>query len=422
MTLRLKETKYINTLSVHVAERYLSPTDNQITELKKDIEEKGQRVPILVHRILRNTYRLVAGATRLQAMVQLGEKKIYATICHADSDTEYQIAELDENVMRRDLTAEQRSEMKAKMRELQKQAMANVEPAKGGRGKKGGISEAARAAGIPRQTAQRRKGAQNTSSGQVCANAKSVGAKQAAKTRAMSKTCDAYGAKFGTPQTMQLDDNIIRLMEASLKSGVDAPELIELKRKQQEYLQEYDRKEAEFLATPITADTECDYTARIKNHKLYEGDCGLAWARYFEYRDEHPECTPLTSDDIAYVSQWTDAAHASPSDNMTESESEESESEESVSEESESEYLDHPNGDDREYSTVIAASLENVMRRMTCVTKDEPEWPDVIEYIGLPKLRKIIAVLQAVHDAHLKDTANDDQLADQAHDIKLRLH
>ena len=56
-------------------------------------------------------------------------------------------------------------------RAVERQQMAEVEPAKGGRGKKGGISEAARKAGLTRRTAQRRmtetKPAQNTKSGQV---------------------------------------------------------------------------------------------------------------------------------------------------------------------------------------------------------------------------------------------------------------
>jgi len=73
---------------------------------------------------------------------------------------------------------------------------------------------------------------------------------------------------------------------------------------------EYDRKQEEFQATPITAKTERKYTALIKNRKLYEGACELAWEMYFKFRDEHPDCEPLTPDDLAYVGQWTSCAMA----------------------------------------------------------------------------------------------------------------
>jgi hypothetical protein len=51
---------------------------------------------------------------------------------------------------------------------IRESASVSATPAKGGRGKKGGVSAAARGAGIPRSTAQRRqKPAHNTQSGQV---------------------------------------------------------------------------------------------------------------------------------------------------------------------------------------------------------------------------------------------------------------
>ena len=323
MALRINQTKYIDTLSVAVQDRYLEPTDNQIAELKKDIEEKGQRVPILVHRILRNTYRLVAGMTRLQAMVQLGEKKIYATICSADSPEDIQIAELDENVMRRDLTAEQRSEMKKKMIELQKQVMAKVEPAKGGRGKKGGISEAARTAGISRRTAERRKGAHNPKSAQV-------------------------SAKPAKPDPHQ------KLVE---------------------------------LAESDPAKMAKEYTKLIQKHKLYEGACHLPWAKYFEYRNQHPdECNLLTNEDLAYVGQWTDAG-PDPVDIKA-----------------------------VDQLTEVLAGLRFYTNR-----QEHPAWPIAIEAIGgSAELLKTINALQEIGLAHLKKNPPLD--TEQADDTKPSVH
>src|SRR5258708_210085 len=95
------------------------------------------------------------------------------------------------------------------------------------------------------------------------------GAKRAAKTRARHKTTDIYAAKFGRVYGVQ-DDKLLRQMEAALKSGVDLPALVKRKREHEEQLAEYDRKQAKFLVTPITAKTEQHYTDMIKNRRLYE--------------------------------------------------------------------------------------------------------------------------------------------------------
>jgi hypothetical protein len=46
----------------------------------------------------------------------------------------------------------------------------------------------------------------------------------------------------------------------------------------------------------------------IKTQRLYEGACDLSWEQYFEYRDEHPDCTALSQDDLAYAGMWTSCA------------------------------------------------------------------------------------------------------------------
>jgi hypothetical protein len=140
------------------------------------------------------------------------------------------------------------------------------------------------------------------------AERRSAGAKQAAKSRAENRLAIAYGERFGHVYGVQ-ERWFYKAMEAALLSGVDNPRLIKRRRKIEERTAKYDRKQAKFLATPIKAKTEREYTALIKQRRLYEGACELAWARYFEYRDAHHDCEPLTADDLAYAGMWT-ACHA----------------------------------------------------------------------------------------------------------------
>jgi hypothetical protein len=118
------------------------------------------------------------------------------------------------------------------------------------------------------------------------AERRSHGAKQAAKTRARNKMADTYAAKFGRVYGVQ-DAKLDRQMTTALETGVDIPELVERKREHNEHAAEYDRKRAEFLATPIPAET--DYTTMIKQRRLYEGACMLAWEMYFKFREDHPD-------------------------------------------------------------------------------------------------------------------------------------
>jgi hypothetical protein len=62
------------------------------------------------------------------------------------------------------------------------------------------------------------------------------------------------------------------------------------------------------LLAPITPEKERAYTRLIKTRTLYEGACELSWQQYFEYREVHPECEPLSSDDIDYAGWWTACA------------------------------------------------------------------------------------------------------------------
>jgi hypothetical protein len=64
------------------------------------------------------------------------------------------------------------------------------------------------------------------------------------------------------------------------------------------------------LAKLSGPEMEREYTALIQDRQLYEGACELPWSRYFKYRDQHTGSAPLSSDDLRYVGQWTNAAPA----------------------------------------------------------------------------------------------------------------
>lgn len=153
----------IKTLSVwkiDIGERLFPPTEKRVKELEAAIAADGQHTPIMVRAVTGDTFKVVAGAARLMALRNLERPTVDARLV-TGLDIDYQIAELSENFDRHDLTREQRAEIAGKLADLRRQretdAVRDVKPAKGGRGKKGGLSEAARQAGIPRSTAQRRK-------------------------------------------------------------------------------------------------------------------------------------------------------------------------------------------------------------------------------------------------------------------------
>jgi ParB-like nuclease domain len=164
---RTKDIKVLQ-ISCSDSERYLPPEPIAVETMKKLLRDLGQIHPISVYPITRNSYRLISGATRFRAAVALQWKTIRASIW-TGSAIDFEIHELAENVGRHELSAAKRKEMRAKIKELQARQLANIAPSKGGRGKKGGLADAARQADMPRSTAQRRqaKPAHNPKSGQV---------------------------------------------------------------------------------------------------------------------------------------------------------------------------------------------------------------------------------------------------------------
>ena len=157
-------TRTVSVNNVHIKERILPPTKTRVDAMAKSLSGSlGQLQPILVTKYLHSAWKVVAGATRLLAAKQLGWKEIEATIISADNDIEYQLIEIAENLDRHDLTQRERSQLGNKEKKLRAQQIAEIEAevrkqakAKGGRGRKGGLANAARKAGVPRTTAQDR--------------------------------------------------------------------------------------------------------------------------------------------------------------------------------------------------------------------------------------------------------------------------
>jgi hypothetical protein len=170
MTHTLEATRRIQIANISTSERFYKPSPKQIDEMAASLKAIGQLTAIMVHPVTRTSWRIVAGGTRLLAAFKLGWTHIRADIISGSAD-DYRIIELTENAERRNLTAAQRKQARAELRKLIREKLAGAKAAKGGRGKKGGLSEAAREMGVARSTAQdaSKKPAGNTENRHVSA-------------------------------------------------------------------------------------------------------------------------------------------------------------------------------------------------------------------------------------------------------------
>lgn len=166
---RKRQTKMIDVASIKIEDRILKPSKARVAAMAKSLSsDLGQLNPILVTRHLM-AWRVVAGATRLMAAQELDWDQIEATIIGADNDYDYKLIEIGENIERHDLSETERKRLKDMQRELRAARLTHFEKlaagdqpevppkkAKGGRGKKGGVADAARKAGVSRSTARDR--------------------------------------------------------------------------------------------------------------------------------------------------------------------------------------------------------------------------------------------------------------------------
>jgi len=121
----------------------------------------------------------------------------------------------------------------------------------------------------------------------------------------------AYGLKFPGSWSGFLTRDVERAMRSALKTGKDHPVMIAIRERNARNRAEYDAALAAEHAQPFTPDLEKEYTAKIKNRRIMEGDCERPWQNYFDYRAAHAsDVEPLDATDLAYAGQWTSCAVA----------------------------------------------------------------------------------------------------------------
>lgn len=138
--------------------RALQP--DKVIDLVASIQLVGMINPIGV-RMVDDSPRLVYGRHRLAAARSLSWTDIECHVLDAD-DRRTRMAEIAENLHRAELTALERSEQIVEWLDLAREAsddkpgqVAQVSPARGGRGNRGGLSEAASEIGITREGGRR---------------------------------------------------------------------------------------------------------------------------------------------------------------------------------------------------------------------------------------------------------------------------
>ena len=156
-------TNNVKVDAIKSIDRILPPTQARIDAMANALgERRGQLASILITEH-GDGWRVVAGATRHAAAVLLGWEYIKATIV-SGTEAQLRLMEIEENLERAHLSDDERALLKAKERELRAERLTAFEtaleeapptPAKGGRGKKGGVRAAARKAGVPKSTAYR---------------------------------------------------------------------------------------------------------------------------------------------------------------------------------------------------------------------------------------------------------------------------
>jgi hypothetical protein len=168
--------------SIDVGDRIIAPSQKRIGDMIKSLEKAGQINPIQITKGHGDRWKLVTGAARLAAAKKLGWHQIKANPIAADNPFDLQLLEIEENLGRHDLTDAERKRLTAMEKKLRAQRVAHFEnliknPPQAATGKaprrkrhdvptgkrkgrpKGGVSDTARKAGIPKSTAHRRASA-----------------------------------------------------------------------------------------------------------------------------------------------------------------------------------------------------------------------------------------------------------------------
>ncbi len=96
--------------------RRIDPGDVDV--LRESIRENGLLNPVTVRPVGHGTYVLVAGQRRLRACRQLAWTEIDATVLANTDDVHCRLAEIDENLVRRKLTALEEGELFEERRQI----------------------------------------------------------------------------------------------------------------------------------------------------------------------------------------------------------------------------------------------------------------------------------------------------------------
>ena len=94
---------------IQVGQRKRKLDEGKVRSLAESFESIGQLQPITVEQCEYGNYRMIAGLHRLEAAKLLGWKAIDATVFSGDI-IEAELAEIDENLMRNDLTVLEQGE------------------------------------------------------------------------------------------------------------------------------------------------------------------------------------------------------------------------------------------------------------------------------------------------------------------------
>ena len=169
----------VNRADIIVGDRLRALDRESVERLKESISKIGLKTPISV-RSSEQGWTLVSGRHRLEACIELGMDEI-PVVAETGSELEARLWEIAENLHRAELTALERAEhiglwirlrgergegepcdqaadklgQVGPVSELDKAAPATQLPARGGRGREGGVRVAARELGISRTDAQR---------------------------------------------------------------------------------------------------------------------------------------------------------------------------------------------------------------------------------------------------------------------------
>jgi ParB family chromosome partitioning protein len=100
--------KEIHVSAIIVARRLRAADPDWVAAIAESFRDRGQRTPIEVRETAGGQYRLVAGLHRLEAAKLLGWDMIEASL-FAGSDLEARLNEIDENLLRRELSDLDRS-------------------------------------------------------------------------------------------------------------------------------------------------------------------------------------------------------------------------------------------------------------------------------------------------------------------------